>query len=151
GRSSRGHLVHRTTCSCHVGIELDLAKSLLVLSNILSQYMEQRFRLLWAQIDPLEVGDLDLFRCLLPQSAEGEKEVPDAHAYLDAVGVPFTILRGIDQLYIGLRRKLRHEGSFRNEFEHSGYDKARDQGKARETRVASRQPVTANPASHVVS
>ena len=41
GRSNRApdHLVHRTTCSCHVGIQLDLAEGLLVLPNILAQDM----------------------------------------------------------------------------------------------------------------
>src|SRR5262245_48043009 len=83
GRSSRGHLVHRTTCSCHVGIQLDLAEGLLILRNVLSQNMEQRLGLLWTQVDPLEIGNLNLFRRLLTQGAEGKEEVPDADAHLD--------------------------------------------------------------------
>src|SRR5215468_6551897 len=95
GRSSRSHLVHRTTCSCHVGIQLDLAEGLLILRNVLSQNMEQRLGLLWTQVDPLKVGDLNLFGCLLAQSAKCKKKVPDAHAHLDTIGVTFAILRGV--------------------------------------------------------
>ena len=87
----------------HTRIEFDLAKGALVSGNVLLQESEQGLRLLRAEIDPLEILDLDLRFGLLLQGAKHKEEIPDVDAHLHAVGVALAIIFGVDQLQIGLR------------------------------------------------
>ena len=65
---------------------------------------EQSLRLLWTQIDPLEISDFDLCLSLLLQCAEDQEEVPYIHAHLHAVRIVLAIGRITDQFDIGLCR-----------------------------------------------
>src|SRR2546423_6011795 len=86
----------------HARVELDLAERLLIIGDVLLQDGVQRLRLLRAQVHALEVADLDLARRLLLQRAEDEKEVPNVHADLHAVGVALAVVLTLDQLDLGL-------------------------------------------------
>ena len=88
-------LVHRARRS-HSRVEFDLAKCPFIAGNILLQQPQQRFRLLRAQINPLEIPDFDLRLGLLLQSTEDQKEVSDVHLYLHAVRVILMVRRVID-------------------------------------------------------
>src|SRR5450432_424656 len=95
-------LVHRALLP-HAGVEFDLAEGALVSADVLLQQAEERLGLLRAEIDALEVLDLDLSFGLLLQGAEDEEEVPDVHTHLHAVGVILAILGSVHELQIGLR------------------------------------------------
>ena len=97
-------LVHRARRS-QAWVEFDLAEGALITGDILLQQPEQGLGLLRAEVDALEVANLDLSFGLLLQGAENHEEVPDIHPHLHAVGVGFAIVRSIDQLEVGLRRK----------------------------------------------
>jgi transglutaminase-like putative cysteine protease/tetratricopeptide (TPR) repeat protein len=100
--------MNRAAMLRHVRVELDLAESFFVVHYVLLKNGEQRFRLLRAEIDALKVIDLNLRGRLLLEGAEYQKEIPNVHAYLHAVGVVFAIVLVIDELDVGLRRR-RHE------------------------------------------
>src|SRR5690348_5302944 len=70
------------------------AEGLLVLGEVVAEDVPQCLGLLRAEVDALEVADVDLFGALLRHGAEDEEEVPDAHAYLDAVGVALAVVFG---------------------------------------------------------
>src|ERR1035438_1973091 len=67
-----------------MGIELDFPKGLFVLLHVMLQQTQKRLGLLRAQIDALEVGDIDDFGGVLFDGAELQKEVPDVQADLHA-------------------------------------------------------------------
>src|SRR5579864_2002577 len=90
------------------GIQLDLPESFLILDDILLQDRYQRLGLLWAQINALEVVDLNVSRGLRLQAAKNQKKIPHAGPYLHGVSVTFAIFRGINQTNIRLRR-ISHE------------------------------------------
>src|SRR5260370_24866369 len=94
-------LVHWPTRR-HPRIQLDLAESIFVARDVLLQQSEQCLGLLRAQIDPLKISNLHLRFALLLQGAEDQKEVPDVHTHLHAVGVAFAVVRRICQFDIGL-------------------------------------------------
>src|SRR5216684_6152751 len=100
---SKRNLVHRTGRT-HTRIKLDFAERALVARDVLLQESEQSLCLLGTQIDPLEVADLDLGLSLLLQSAEDEKEIPDVHAHLHAIGIVLFIVGRIVQLDVRLCR-----------------------------------------------
>src|SRR5690349_20378538 len=81
--------------------ELDFTECGLVLRDILLQHVEQRFGLLRAHIDGLEVVDGDVIRRSLADAAEHQKEVPQVHANLHAVGIIFAVFRRVDELNLG--------------------------------------------------
>jgi hypothetical protein len=87
------------------GIELDLTEGALVADDILLQQSEQCLGLLRAEVDALEVANLDLRFGLLLQGSEHHEEVPDIHPHLHAVGVGLAVVGSIDQLDVRLRRK----------------------------------------------
>src|SRR5690242_19685405 len=95
----------------HARIEFDLAERVFVADNVLLQHTQQRFCLLWAEIDPLEIMNFDLRFGLLMKSAEGEEEVPNTDADLHAVGIAFAIGVGVDELDVGLSRVRHKEAS----------------------------------------
>src|SRR5271157_1150868 len=105
---SRFSSVHRRARLAHMGIEFDLAESVLVVDQVLLQDGVQRLGLLRAEIDSLEVADLDARFILLRQGAEDEKEVPDVDAHLHAVGVVLAVIGGIGQLNRWLRNGSVH-------------------------------------------
>src|SRR5689334_8095244 len=89
--------------SHHTRIQLDFTKRALVTGNILLQDRGQRFGLLRAQINTLEIADFHLGFALLLQRTEYQKEIPDIDSYLHAVGIVLAVFAGIDQLDVGLR------------------------------------------------
>src|SRR6266851_266278 len=95
--------VHRTSRT-HARIELDFAECAFVTGDVLLQESKQSLCLLRAQVDALEVADLDLGFGLLLQRAEDEKEVTDVHTHLHAIGVVLLVVGGIVQLYVRLGR-----------------------------------------------
>src|SRR5579864_6380361 len=101
-RGPRSVLMH-WSLRHHTRIEFDLAKGALVSGNVLLQESEQGLRLLRAEVDPLEILNLNLRLGLLLEGAKYEIEIPDVDAHLHAVGVALAIIFGIDQFQIGLR------------------------------------------------
>ena|ERR1039458_8822278 len=97
-----GSLVYRPR-GCHSGIQFDLAERALVAGNVLLQNRHQRLGLLRAQIDALKISDFHLSFALLLQSTENQKEIPNIHTHLDAVGIALTIVRSIHEPDVGLR------------------------------------------------
>ena len=74
------------------GFEANLAESGFVLAYILLQHVQQRLGLLRADVDPLEVLDLHVFLRGLADMAEHQKEVPEIHPDLHAVGIAFAVV-----------------------------------------------------------
>ena len=90
--------MHRASGGDAPGIEFDFPEGVLVACDVLLQHAQQCFGLLWAEVDSLEVLDFDLRLALLQKRSKHEKEVPDIHPDLYAVGVVFTIFSSIHQL-----------------------------------------------------
>src|SRR3984957_6724971 len=88
----------------HARVKFDFSEGGFVPGNILLQESEQRLRLLGAEVNALEVSDLNLSFALLLYGAKYEEKVPDIHSHLHAVCIGFPIVGGIDQLDIGLWR-----------------------------------------------
>src|SRR5438309_4211578 len=97
-------LIHRTSRS-HPRIQLDLTECALVPADILLQQSQQRFRLLWTQINSLEILDLDLSFALLLQRAENQKEIPDVDPHLHAIGIVLAICGVVYQFDVRLAWK----------------------------------------------
>src|SRR6516164_5871493 len=94
----------RPAAGMHARIELNLAKGSLVIDQILLQDGIQRLGLLRAEVDALEVANLDFRFVLLLQRAKHQKEIPDVDPYLHAVGVVLAVIGGVSQLNRRLRR-----------------------------------------------
>ena len=94
-------LVHRAGCGTS-RIKLDLAECAFVVRHILVQDRRERLGLLRAQINSLKVSDFHLIFGLLLHGAEDEKKIPDVDPHLDAVGVGFPVINGIDDVEIRL-------------------------------------------------
>src|SRR5215471_1907234 len=92
------------TCRGNSRIELDLSKGALVIGHILLQDGGQRFGLLWAQVDTLEIPHFHLALRLLLHSAKDQEKIPDIYPHLHAVGIGLAIIRRIEDCEIGLRR-----------------------------------------------
>jgi hypothetical protein len=75
-------------------IEGDGSEGLLVLGDVVSEDVEERLGLLGAEIDALEVANVDLVGRVLRESAEDEEEVPDGHTDLHAVSVAIAVVGG---------------------------------------------------------
>jgi hypothetical protein len=84
------------------GLERDAAEGLLILRQVLAEYVEERLGLLGTEIDPLKATDGDLVGRVLMCGAEGEEEIPDAGAYLHAVRVAFAVVGGFADVDPGL-------------------------------------------------
>src|SRR5258708_13054164 len=89
--------VHRTSRT-HARIELDFAECAFVTGDVLLQESKQSLCLLRAQVDALEVADLDLGFGLLLQRAEDEQEIQDVHTHLHLIGIFLLVVRDIFQL-----------------------------------------------------
>ena len=87
----------------HSRIELDFSKSALVVRDVLLQDRGQGLGLLRAEIDPLKIPHLDLILRLLLHGAENQKEIPDVHPYLYAVGIGLAIFISVCDVKIRLR------------------------------------------------
>ena len=94
-------------------IELDFAEGLFVVGDILLKHERQRFGLLRAQIDSLEVAQVDAWAVARNGHAKGEKEIPHTHADLHAVGIAFAIIVGVLNSNLGLIVEVRHGESLR--------------------------------------
>jgi len=70
-----------------MGFQLDFSESRLVLADVLLKDVHQRFCLLRAQINALEILDGDLVGHGLIHHSEAQEEIPEANANLHAVGV----------------------------------------------------------------
>lgn len=89
-------------------LQRDIAKSHLVLFEVLAQHVPQSFGLLRTEVDALLVMDGYFFWCLLLGRAKGQEEIPDADTNLDAIGVGFAIIGGLGQDNAGLLCGLVH-------------------------------------------
>ena len=76
----------------HPRVKLNFPESVFVTYNVLLQKTEQCLSLLGAQINALEVLDLNVGLGLLLQCAEDQEEVPDIDAHLHAVSVIFAVI-----------------------------------------------------------
>src|SRR5258708_6645513 len=85
------NLVHRPLRT-HTRVELDLAEGGLVSRNVLLQESKQRFGLLRAQVNALHITNLHMRFGLLLEGSEDQKEVPDIHTHLHAVGVILAVI-----------------------------------------------------------
>lgn len=95
--------VHRAGRT-HARVKFDLTERAFVPGDVLLQQSKQCLCLLRAQVDALEVANLDLGFGLLLQRAEDEKEIPDVHPHLHAIGVVLLVVGSIVELYIRLGR-----------------------------------------------
>lgn len=93
----------------HSWIKLDFAEGTLISRYILLQQSKQSFCLLRAEIDALEISDLDLRFGLLLQGAKCEEEIPDINAHLDAVGIVLAVRGVVRKLHVGLGRNSHTE------------------------------------------
>ena len=89
-------LLHHPAASLR--IELDFAKRVLILGDILLQHIEHRLGLLRALINALKILYRQVLRRALADAAEQQKEVPEVHPHLDAVGVVLAVFGRLDQL-----------------------------------------------------
>lgn len=78
------------------GLEVDFAEGGFVLANIILEDIQQGFGLLGAEVDALEILDIDLIGSALGSDAEHQKEVPKVGADLHAIRVTFAIVGPVD-------------------------------------------------------
>src|SRR5208337_1026440 len=102
-------LMNRTGPRRHARIELDIAKGVLVVDQVLLQDGVQRLGLLRAQVDALKVTDFHAVFVLLLQGAKHQEEVPDVHSHLHAVGIALAVVGRVRQLNRWLRRILHYD------------------------------------------
>jgi hypothetical protein len=77
----------------HAGaFEGDGAEVLLVLRDVVTKDIQQSLGLLGAEIDALEVIDMDLVRSLLVEGAEDQEEIPDGETYLHAISIGVAVV-----------------------------------------------------------
>src|SRR6266436_10341701 len=86
----------------HAGVQFDFPEGAFVSGHVVLQNPQQRFGLLWAQIDALEVLNFHLGFTLLQQRSKDQEEIPDIDPNLHAVGVALSIVAGIAQFDVGL-------------------------------------------------
>jgi hypothetical protein len=91
-----------------LGLEIELAKCLLVLGEVLSENVPESLGLLRTEIDALVVLDAELIRALGVGLAEDEMKIPDADADLDAVGVGVAVSGGLYHVDARLLQVLAH-------------------------------------------
>src|SRR5215471_434134 len=84
-------LVYRAG-SLNPWVEFDFTKRALIVRHVLVKDRSQCLRLLWAQIDSLKITNFHLVLRLLLHRAKHQKEVPDVHPHLHAVGVGLAIV-----------------------------------------------------------
>ena len=89
-------------------LQVELAKGLLILVQILSKHIPQGLGLLRAEVDALVVEDLELFGALRVGLAKDEVEIPYADANLHAVGVGVAVAGGLGEVDAGLLVALAH-------------------------------------------
>jgi hypothetical protein len=85
-------------------LEPNLAERGFVLAHILLQHIQQGFGLLRADVDPLEIMDLHVFRRGLVDIAKHQKKVPKVDPDLHAVGVAFAVVGRFVEYDPGLGR-----------------------------------------------
>ena len=87
-------------------IERNRAERLLVLSQIVTQNIEQRLCLLGAQVDSLKILYIQFVGLFLAHRAEDEKKIPHGHTNLHAVGVTVAVVRRIDEIKLRLGGRI---------------------------------------------
>jgi len=87
-------------------IKLDLAERRLVVGHVLLQERHQRFGLLRAKINSLEVSQFHLRLCALLHGPKNQEEVPNIDSYLYAVRVSFAVIGCLHEFYIWLIRRI---------------------------------------------
>src|ERR1039457_2040272 len=78
-----------------VRLKLDLAERGFVLVDVLLEDVEQRLGLLRAEVNSLEILDIDVIGRGLVDQAEEQEEVPEIYTDLDAVGVALPVFRHV--------------------------------------------------------
>lgn len=84
------------------------SKRLLVLGEILAKHTQKCLGLLRTQVNTVAILYRDLIWRLLMNDAEIQKEIPNAYAHLNAVGIGFAIIRRFTDLDPGLGRAAIH-------------------------------------------
>ena len=85
-------------------LQRNCAKGLLVLRNILSKNVPERFGLLRAEVDALLILNVYMIGCVLVDQSESKKEVPHTYAHLHTVGIVFAVIRCLRERDFGLWR-----------------------------------------------
>jgi hypothetical protein len=87
-----------------VRFELDLAERGFVLVNVLREDVEQCLGLLGAEVNPLEILNVDVVGSGLVDQAEEQEEVPEIYADLDAIGIGLAVVWQVAHLDFGWLR-----------------------------------------------
>ena len=80
------------------------AEGLLILCEIVSEYIAESLGLLGTEVDTLKIFNLNFFCGFLAHSSEYKKEIPDTHADLHAIGITLVVGVCLGNLYGGLLR-----------------------------------------------
>src|SRR5580658_1092808 len=78
-------LLHDTRA--RMRFQLDLSKRRFVLAHVLLQYVQQGLGLLRADVNALKILDGHVISSALIHHSEGDQEIPERHANLNAVGI----------------------------------------------------------------
>src|SRR5579862_5790326 len=100
---TRESLVDRTGAGPDTRIELDLAKGIFVVHQVLLQDGVQRLGLLRTQVHALKIAHVHASFVLLLQRPEHQKKVPDVDPHLHAIGVVLAVVGSVRQLKCRLR------------------------------------------------
>src|SRR5437763_1814427 len=108
-----GAIFYARSCSIHSELlheagagsrlELDFTKCGLILRDVLLQYVQQRFSLLWAEINTLKIVDIHVIRRGLIDHTEQQQKIPKVNANLDAIRVALAVFGCVNQLDLRLR------------------------------------------------
>ena len=83
-------------------LQIDLAKGLFVLGQVLPQDVPQRLGLLRAEEGGLVVADVDLVGALAAGQTEDQLKIPHADAHLHTIGVALAVVGGLDKIQLRL-------------------------------------------------
>ena len=89
--------------------EIQRPERLLVLRNILSQHIPQRFCLLRAEKYRLMVMDGHLVRAFAGSKSKNKLKIPNADPNLDAVGIRFAVVGRLGKVQLRLLRSRAHD------------------------------------------
>src|SRR5579875_1528058 len=91
------------------GLEVERAKGLLVLSQVLAQHVPQGIGLLRAEEDGCVIANRHLIGAVAGGKAEDELKIPHADAHLHTVGVGLAVVGRLGKIQLGLRWCLTHD------------------------------------------
>jgi hypothetical protein len=87
-------------------LKFDFAERGLVAAHVLLQQRHERLGLLRAEIDALKIAQFYLGLRALLHGAKNEKEIPDIHPDLDAIGIGLAVVVGLNEFHIRLVRGI---------------------------------------------